>query len=421
LHSQRPFSNPSFRNAFALALDSIRAHKLRSFLTLLGVIIGVASVILVGAAIEGLSIYAEESTSKAFGSNSYFIAQIASTGRLSRRELFDRMRRNRRLQQDDVEYLKAANADTTFYSSYRQRTAKVNRNGFEAEEVSIVGVGSALVEIRQIALVAGRFFGESEERSRAFVGVIGEDVRSALFPTTDSPVGEIFKIEGIEFQVVGVQEKLGSAFGRTQDNIIYIPATVFARLYGPGQSLGIFGKPRPESGLTLEESLDLSRVALRTRFHQRPGEEDRFDTLTPDAIRGFIDNLLSLISAIVVPVTSISLVVGGIVIMNIMLVSVTERTREIGIRKSLGARRSDIMLQVLIEAVLMAAAGGILGVAMGAAATAALARAFEIDLAITMTYVVLAVAVSTIVGVASGWYPASRASRLDPVVALRAE
>jgi len=162
-------------------------------------------------------------------------------------------------------------------------------------------------------------------------------------------------------------------------------------------------------------------VALRTRFRQRPGEADKFDTLTPEAIRSLIDQILRLISAVVIPVTCMSLVVGGIVIMNIMLVSVTERTREIGIRKSLGARTSDIRLQFLLEAVLMAVAGGAMGLLIGAGLTELLAKVFEISLRITSTYVLLALIVSSTVGIVSGWYPAHRAANLDPIVALRAE
>jgi putative ABC transport system permease protein len=181
----------------------------------------------------------------------------------------------------------------------------------------------------------------------------------------------------------------------------------------------VFGRPRP--GLTLEEALDISRVSLRTRFRARPGQPDRFDTVTPDAIRSFIDNMLKMISAVVVPVTGISLVVGGIVIMNIMLVSVTERTHEIGVRKSLGARRADILLQFLIEAVLLAAAGGAMGLLVGVALTELLSRVFEISMKVTAVYVVLSLVVSSVVGIFSGWYPAARASKLDPVAALRAE
>jgi putative ABC transport system permease protein len=171
----------------------------------------------------------------------------------------------------------------------------------------------------------------------------------------------------------------------------------------------------------MQASLDFSRVALRTRFHQKPGERDRFDFLTPEAIRGFIDSLLSMVAAVVIPVTLISLVVGGIVIMNIMLVSVTERTREIGIRKSLGARRSDIMRQILLEALIMASVGGAAGVAAGGILTVVMTSLFGVTLRLPPFYVALSVFVSGAVGIISGWYPASKASKLDPIVALRAE
>ena len=410
-----------FKNAFGLAADSLRAHKLRSFLTLLGVIIGVASVILVGAAIAGLGVYAEESTAKAFGSESFMVAQIAATGRLSRREYFDKVRRNKPIYNGDARFLESLNGDRVLYSPYRNHSSDVKHENLTCEQTTIIGASADLADIRDIGVSDGRFFTQQEDHSRAFVAVIGETVRSTLFPGESSPLGQVVKIEGVEFTVIGLEEKLGSAFGRDQDNSIYIPISAFDRLYGPGTGFALFGRPKPGSGLTLQDALDLTRVGLRTRFHTRPGQDDNFDTLTPDAIRGFIDSLLSMVAAVVVPVTCISLLVGGIVIMNIMLVSVTERTHEIGVRKALGARHRDVMLQVLIEAVLLAMIGGATGVAIGAAVTELLGRIFELSLHITAGYVALALGVSTIVGVASGWYPASRAAKLDPVVALRAE
>ena len=414
-------SRHQFQNAFRLAMDSIRAHTLRSFLTLLGVIIGVASVIMVGAAIEGLGVYAEQSTAKAFGSESFMVAQIAAQGRLSRRELFEKVKRNKPIRSADARFVESVNGANILYSPYRNHISDVKRENMLCEDTSIIGVSADMANIRDIGVVDGRFFTEQEDRSRAFVAIIGDTVRTTLFQGDASPLNQIVRIEGIEFTVIGLQERLGSAFGRDQDKSIYIPVTAFNRMYGPGNGFALFGRPKPSSGLSLEDALDETRVVLRTRFHARPGEPDNFDTLTPDAIRGFIDQLLGLVAAIVVPVTCISLVVGGIVIMNIMLVSVTERTREIGVRKALGARHADVMMQILIEAVVLASMGGAVGIALGALVTALLGRIFELSLHITAGYVLLAIGVSSIVGVVSGWYPASRAAKLDPVVALRAE
>ncbi|HVW11808.1 MAG TPA: ABC transporter permease [Bryobacteraceae bacterium] len=410
-----------FSSALGLAWDSIRAHKLRSFLTLLGVIIGVASVILVGSAIDGLGLYAEESTAKAFGSESYLVAQVAGAGGMTRKEYQTKLQYNREITLRDDRYLQQVNGDTTMYSPYRQNTSDTKREGVTLEETSILGVSADMADIRDINVVQGRFFTPPEEASGSNVAVIGDDLKTTLFPGNDSPLGLTFKIQGIDFTVVGIVEKLGSAFGRSQDNAAYIPITVFNRLYGSGTGMAVFARPRKESGLTMDQSLDLTRVALRNHFHQKPGETDRFDFVTPDAIRGFIDSLLAVVAAVVVPVTLISLVVGGIVIMNIMLVSVTERTREIGIRKALGARRFDIMLQILIEAVIMAFAGGAIGVGIGAIITTGLTAALGITLRVTIFYVALSVIVSATVGIVSGWYPALKAAKLDPIVALRAE
>jgi len=408
-----------FTSAIGLAWDSLRAHKLRTFLTLLGIMIGVASVILVGSAIDGLGLYADESVSKAFGSESFVLEQIGQIK--SRRELFDKLKYNHELKLADERYLEQINGDNTLYSAYRNSTIDTKRDDLTSEDTTIIGSAADLVDIRDMVMTEGRFFTRTEEQSSGLVAVIGDDLKENLFPAVGTPLGRTFKIQGIDFTVVGVLERLGSSFGNSQDNVAYIPITTFNKLFGPGRSITIFGRPKPSSGLSMAQSLDYTRVALRAKFHQKPGENDRFDFLTPDAIRGFIDQLLSLVALVVVPITCISLVVGGIVIMNIMLVSVTERTREIGIRKSLGARRSDIMMQILIESVLMAFAGGAIGVGIGAVLTKLLTAAFGVTLRVTPAYVFLSVFVSGAVGVISGWYPASKAAKLDPIVALRAE
>jgi len=422
LHSGDTHLVSSVSTAFKLAFDSLRAHKLRTFLTLLGVIIGVSSVVIVGAAIEGMGNYAEVTTSRVFGSDSFLVAQMVQLGRTSRKERAERLRRNKPIREDELDYLRATTGDRILYSPYTQRVDDVKRNDLTFESATILGVSATLPEIREVTLTEGRFFTEQEERNRQPVAIIGDEIRVMFFPDS-SALGKTFKLRGLDFTVVGVQEKLGSSGQRTQqDNPVYIPATIYWKLYGEGRGgFGIFGKARPGTGLDLEGALDVTRVALRARFHTLPGKPDTFDWLTPDSIRSFVENILALVSAVVIPVTAISLVVGGIVIMNIMLVSVTERTREIGVRKAVGARREDIMLQFLIEATMMSALGGSMGLALGWAIVSIASRVIEVPLGITLPYALLAIIVSSAVGIASGWYPASRASKLDPVVALRAE
>ena len=406
--------------AISLATDSIRAHKLRSFLTLLGIIIGVASVILVGAAIDGLGVYAEGITAKAFGTDSYLIAQIASVGRLTRKQLADKQRRNKRIRPEDVAYLRTVTGESILYSPYAQRSEDVKGDNQTFEGAAIIGASATLPDIRDVPISDGRFFVETEERMRQHVALIGDDIRTALFPGTN-PIGKKVRVSGNDFIVIGLLERQGSSFGRSLDNPVYIPITVYQQLFGSRNGTSVFGKSRAGTGLGLDASLDITRAALRTHFHTPPGQDDNFDTLTPDSVRSFVDSILGIIAAIVVPVTSISLIVGGIVIMNIMLVSVTERTREIGIRKSLGARQNDIMMQFLTESVILSLAGGLVGLALGTLVSYVLGVAFGATLKVTLPYVFLSIFVSTVVGIVSGWYPARRAARLDPVEALRAD
>lgn len=410
------------QNAAFLAWDTVRSHALRSFLTLIGIVIGVASVVMVGAAIEGLGVYALQSVSAAFGTDSFMVAQYAMTGNLTRRDLIEKMKRNKPVRLEDARLVQAALGETIWFSPSRQQTGAIlKRDGLECEDTSVAGVGAEMAEVRDLGIADGRFFTGQEELAAVHVAVIGDEVKEALFPGGGSPLGRTLRIDGAEFTVIGALKKIGTTFGRSQDKIAYIPVTVFNRMYGASAGVQLYGRPKPSAGQTLEEALDDTRVVLRSRFHTRPGAPDNFDTRTPDAMREFVDSLLGIIAAAVVPLTAISLVVGGVVIMNIMLVSVTERTREIGIRKALGARRSDIMLQVLVESVTLSVAGGAVGLALAAVATGALSRLLEIPLVITPAYIALALGVSSAVGILSGWYPASRAAGLDPVEALRSE
>ena len=270
--------------ASGLAFDSIRAHKLRSFLTLLGVIVGVASVVLVGAAIDGLGVYAEQITSKAFGTNSFLLAQIASVGRLSGREFVAKQKYNKRLRVDDLKALRVANGDEVLYSTYQQRIEDVKAHNQVFEAANVIGVSSDMPTIRDIPVIAGRFFSDTEERRHQPVAVIGEDIHTTLFPGQD-PMGGTLKISGVDFTIVGLLERQGSSFGQSLDNPVYVPSTVYQSMFGGGNNVPIFGRAKPGSGLNMTEALDVTRNALRSRFHTRLGKPDNFDNLTPDSVR----------------------------------------------------------------------------------------------------------------------------------------
>jgi putative ABC transport system permease protein len=348
------------------------------------------------------------------------VAQIASVGRLTGRQLADKQKYNKRLRADDLKYLRATTGEEVLYSPYQQRVEDVKAESQTYEAANVIGVSADMPQIRDIPVATGRFFIPIEEQRRVPVAVIGDDIRSTLFEGRD-PIGAHIKVSGIDLTVVGILERQGSSFGQSLDNPVYIPSTLYQSLFGGNANMVLFGRARPGTGLGMDEALDSTRAALRARFHTRPGKPDNFDNLTPDSVRSFTGQILSVIAAVVVPVTSISLLVGGIVIMNIMLVSVTERTREIGIRKSLGARKTDIMLQFLTESLMLSLAGGALGVMAGASAAFVIGKLADATLAITAPYVLLSIFVSSAVGIISGWYPARKAASLDPVEALRAE
>ncbi|HEY3743644.1 MAG TPA: ABC transporter permease, partial [Bryobacteraceae bacterium] len=281
----------SIVTAFLLAVDSIRSHKLRSFLTLLGVIIGVSSVVLVGAAIDGLGSFAQSTAAKAFGSESYLVAQIASAGRMTRKQFQAKLKYNRAIREDDLKYLRTVTGDSILYSPYQQKFVDVKANDQTLEACSLLGTSATLPDIRDIVIVDGRYFTDQEERSHSPVAVVGNDIATTFFPG-ESPVGKTIKIQGLELKIVGLQEKLGSAFGQSQDSQVYVPWPIFLKINGTVKSMSVFGRPRPETSLGLDDGLDITRAALRTRFKTRIGAPDNFDFLTPDSVRGFIDQMV---------------------------------------------------------------------------------------------------------------------------------
>jgi putative ABC transport system permease protein len=402
-------------DATRIALASIFAHKLRAFLTLIGIIIGVASVVVVGAAISGLNTYVIDKVGKMLGSNHFMIARMASSGQLSEEELERRQRRNPTLNNLDVEWLRQYCTQCTHVGAQAGRGSNFEQDGKSFYGGIVFGVTANMGEIEDKTMADGRFIQQEEDDNASLVVVLGGDIKDKFFPDVD-PIGQTLKVGGLPMRVVGVEEKRGPIFGDLVDKHVYIPLRTFERLYGRQQNLQIHGKgsSRDTFQLTIEDA----RTALRN-YHQLVGsEEDDFGLVNTEELGGQIDQFTGAIAAVVVPITFISLVVGAIVVMNIMLVSVTERTFEIGLRKALGARRKQIMMQFLIESSTLCALGGVLGLLLAAALAALISATTPIPMTITIGYVLLSILSSGGIGMIAGSYPAYKASRLDPIVAL---
>ncbi len=404
-----------YTDAFWIALKSILEHKLRAFLTLIGIIIGVAAVVVVAASIEGLETYVMEKVSKVLGTNHFMMTRMANTGRITDDEFEKRNRRNKDVTWDEYIYIRDNCKMCFAIGAQMNAGTEINQNGIEMPSVRILGGTANMVDIEDKNINPGRFFSDAEVERSAKVCVIGTDVQDKFFPN-QNPIGQTIKVRGVPLQIVGVEEKRGSMFGDSMDRNIYIPLPVHNQIFNRTGGLQVHGKAL--NAEVMQDTIENARQVLRNRRELLGSEEDTFSIVNTDEISAQMGQFTDAIAIVVLPITMIILVVGGIVVMNIMLVSVTERTFEVGLRKALGATRKQILLQFLIESSLLCIVGGILGLILAAGATQLVSVLLEMTMTITLFYMALSVGISSLIGVLAGLYPAWTAAKLDPIVAL---
>lgn len=405
-----------FFEALKIALSSLHAHKLRSFLTLLGVIFGVITVVAVASVIEGFFRYANQTFTDRMGTNTVVLDRYGMI--TSFEEFIEANKRNKEVTLDDLEYLHEHSKLGQYFAAQGYNSAEVKAGNQKISQVTVRGVTASMINIDTVEADIGRYISQVDENQRRYVAFIGSEIAKQLF-NNNAPIGREILIDGLPFEVIGVAKEIGTSLGQSQDEFAVIPISIFDRMWGTRRGLNLSVKAAP--GVALQDLQDEVRMLMRARRHLSYSDKDTFGLITAEAMSSFIQGALGLIAAVAIGVTSISLVVGGIVVMNIMLVTVTERTHEIGIRKSLGARRRDILWQFLIESTVLSGVGGLIGLGIAALLSWALIRFTPVPSAIPVWAVVAAISVSIGVGLIFGIYPAWKASKLDPIVALRSE
>jgi putative ABC transport system permease protein len=407
----------SLLEAARLAFDSLRASKLRSVLTLLGVILSTATLIAVIAIIHGLDVYVANSAST-MGTNGFRVLRVAFGGLQDPKKFFEAQQRNPQLTREEYAFVSSHLTQVELAGISGTRIGNITYGTDVVQGVALQGVTANAAVMSNTQVDLGRTFTDFEEQKNLPVVFIGSDLKERFFPNAD-PIGKAIGIDGLPFTVIGTAQSKGSLFGQSQDNFVSIPVGTYFKIYGDRSGIGY--NFQTTSRDRLEQAQDEVRVLMRTYRHLRPQQDDNFTVISSDSLVGLWNQLTGAIAAVAIAVVSVFMVVGGVVIMNIMLAVVSERTREIGIRKSAGATRRDIMSQFLLESSMLAGAGGILGFVFAWTAAVLVRALTPVPMEIPAYSVFMGVGLSTMVGLFFGVYPARRAAGLDPIVAMRAE
>ena len=398
-----------------MALSSIFSNHLRTFLTLLGIIVGVASVLVVSASISGAEDFVLKQVSHVFGNNSFILDQFGRFGYVSDEEWEKMLQRNKKLELSDLTFLRNHCTECQSLSAEISVTRTTLSDDKELPRTEVYGVTADYPLLDTFDIEEGRFFWAHEEHRGRFVCVIGSELVEEFFANVD-PIEQIIRVENQSLRIIGVLEKLGTNFGRTRDRVLYMPIRTYQRIFGTEQSIRIRGKSANNDASLLAQ--DQIRLGMRIRHHLRPDEEDDFGIIGSDQVHSVVNQAANYVAKAVLPVTCISLLIGGIVIMNIMLVSVTERTFEIGIRKTLGAKNRDILSQFLIESLILSTLGGLIGLATGWIISKMVEQALNFPMEITLLHAAAAVLTAGGIGIIFGLFPAYKASKLDPIISL---
>jgi putative ABC transport system permease protein len=405
-----------FGEAFKIALQSLWANKLRSILTLIGVIIGVSSVIMVVTLTNGAKQFVTAKINT-YGAAVITVSKMPQT--FMTIDEYIEFQKRKDVTYDDYLAIVDECGSCVSVGAQRGATGKVVRGTQSTTDTNIRGWTWTMPPISNLNIVLGRSFTEMEDQHSAHVAIVGSDIVDNVLGAGD-PLGKEIRVDGAPYTVIGVGESQGKMFGRSMDNWVAIPLTSFLEAYGSNQSLQIL-VDSGSGGAVMEAVSDELRTILRTRRHLAPGAPDAFSIDSSATFGNLLVSILNNFGAVVVAIAAVALVISGIVIMNIMLVSVTERTREIGVRKALGARRRDILLQFLIESATIALVGGVIGVVLGISAAKAITLIIAFPSVVALWSVLVALFVAIAVGLFFGIYPAYKASALDPITALRAE
>jgi putative ABC transport system permease protein len=405
-----------FGEAIKLALQSLWTNKMRSILTLLGVVIGIASVITVVTLTNGAKEFVTAKINS-YGAAVVTISKMPQT--FMTIEEYLKYQKRRDLSIDDYRAVASKCKSCVSVGAQRTTTGKVVYGTQSTTDTQVRGWTWTMPPISNLNIALGRSFTESEDAHSAHVAIVGADIATNVLGTGD-PLGKEIRVDGEPYRVIGVGEAQGKMFGASMDNWVAVPLEAFLETYGSNDSLSIY-VDTGGGGAVLDAVTDELRTIMRVRRHLKPGTEDTFNIDSSATFKDLLGKILNSFGAVVAAIAGISLVIGGIVIMNIMLVSVTERTREIGVRKALGARRRDILLQFLIESATVALVGGVIGVAAGVAAAKLVTLVIAFPSVVEIWSIAVSLFVSTAVGLFFGIYPAHKASMLDPIVALRAE